>query len=93
MNTNIVDLFLEEKNPSDLLALYELYLYVSKIHNTNYIKCNTLQTSNLLKWSEEKVRKTKKVLIQLNLIKDVQKLLDNGQIEGHYIKIIGELHE
>jgi hypothetical protein len=77
--------FLKEKNPSDIIALFCFYYYIStKIQFTNQIKATTAFTASHLKWTPAKVRKTKNSLKDHSLIEDITKH-ENGKIIGHFI--------
>lgn len=82
-----IDCFLSSENPADVMALYTFYYYSAKWQSTNQPKCTTAYVANGLKWSEAKVRKSKKDLIEMGLIEDVQSKDENGRISGHFIKL------
>lgn len=82
-----IDRFLSSDNPSDIMALYTFYYYSSKWQETNQPKCTTSYAAAGLKWSEAKVRKTKKQLVDMGLIEDIQIKGNDGRISGHYIKL------
>lgn len=82
-----LDIFLKQENPADLIALYTFYYYTAKWQSTNQIKCTTQYVANGLHWSEGKVRKVKKQLIEFGLIEDTQSVDKNNRITGHYIKM------
>ena len=81
------DLFLKQENPADVLSLYWLYYYTAKWQETNQPKCSTGYVAKGLNWSMEKVKRTKKVLIELGLIEDIRQTNQQGKITGWYIKI------
>ena len=81
-----LDRFLKEDNPADLIALYVFYYYTAKWQKTNQPKCTTSYVATGLKWSEPKVRKVKKVLVDMGFIEDITATMD-GKITGHYIKL------
>ena len=81
-----LDKFLEQDNPADLMALYTFYYYTAKWQGTNKPKCSTAYVANGLHWSENKVRKMKKQLIEFGLIGDVRTMDESNKIVGHYIK-------
>ena len=81
------DAFLKSDNPAELIALYSFYYYTAKWQKTNQPKCTTGYTANGLKWSESKIRKFKKELIDLGLIEDVAIRDERNKIAGHYIKL------
>lgn len=82
-----LDKFLEQDNPADLMALYTFYYYTAKWQGTNQPKCTTAYVANGLHWSENKVRKMKKQLIEFGLIEDVRVTDEFNKIVGHYIKV------
>ena len=81
------DAFLKSENPSELIALYSFYYYTAKWQKTNQPKCTTNYAANGLKWSESKIRKFKKELIDLGLIEDIALRDEHNKIAGHYIKL------
>lgn len=81
------DAFLKSDNPAELIALYSFYYYTAKWQKTNQPKCTTGYAANGLKWSESKIRKFKKELIDLGLIEDVALRDEHNKIAGHYIKL------
>ena len=82
-----MDKFLEQKNPADLMALYMFYYYTAKWQKTNRPKATTSYVANGLNWSENRVRRTKNVLIQLKLIENAKDYSKEHKIKGWYIKI------
>jgi len=83
----ILDLFLKHDNPSDLIALYTFYYYTAKWQKTNQPKCTDEYVQNGLHWSYGRLRKTKKILMELKLIEQIINKNNNGKIQGYYIKI------
>lgn len=81
-----IDRFLKLDNSSDLIALYVFYHYTAKWQKTNQPKCTTDYTANGLGWSEARVRKIKKQLIDMGIVEDVT-TTDKGKVTGHYIKL------
>ena len=81
------DAFLKSDNPAELIALYSFYYYTAKWQKTNQPKCTTNYAANGLKWSESKIRKFKKELIDLGLIEDIALRDEHNKIAGHYIKL------
>ena len=77
-----------QKYPADLMALYWFYYYTAKWQETNQPKATTSYASIALKWSQDRVRRTKKQLIELKLIEDiVTKDKNTNKIIGHYINV------
>ena len=67
-----LDVLLQQDNSSDLIAFYTFYYYTTKRQDTNQPKYTTSYIANSLHWSENKVRKVKKQLIEIGLIDDIQ---------------------
>lgn len=80
------DAFLTAESPSDAIALYSFYYYTAKWQKTNQPKCNTQYAAKGLKWSDARVRRAKKDLMNLGLVEDIQQKC-NGKIVGCYIKL------
>lgn len=87
LSKQTMDLFLEHKNPDNLISLYMFYYYTAKWQKTNQPKCTTSYAAKGLKKSEGWIRENKKVLIDLGLIEDFKRKGDNGKIEGWYIRL------
>lgn len=82
-----LDILLDTQNPSDAIGLYTFYYYTAKWQKTNQPRCTTSYTAQGMKWSETRVRKIKKELIDRGLIEDICQKDENGKISGHYIKL------
>lgn len=67
-----LDVLLQQDNPSELIALYTFYYYTAKQQGTNQPKFKISCVANSLHWSENKVRKVNKQLIEIGLIDDIQ---------------------
>lgn len=88
ISKSIIDLFLKEEKPADLIALYTFYYYTAKWQRTNQPKATTNFTAKGLHWGDDKVIDRKKILIKLNLIENVMKKdKKTGKIIGNYIKV------
>lgn len=88
LSKQTIDEFLKQENPADLISLYIFYYYTAKWQKTNQPKCTTSYAAKGLKKSEDWIRKTKKVLIDLGLIedhKDIDK--ETKKVKGWYIKL------
>ena len=83
----LLDQFLKEDKPGDLIALYCFYYYTAKWQRTNKPKCTTIYTANGLHWAEERVRTIKKELIRLQLIEDICCRNSENRIIAWYIKV------
>ncbi len=81
------ELFLKEKNASDLIALYDFYYYTAKWQKTNQPRATIHYVMKGLKWGEKKTRDRKQYLIKLGLIQDIRKTDKKGRTTGWYIKI------
>ena len=82
----ILDIFLKDEKPSDLIALYCFYYYTAKWQKTNQPKCTSSYVSKALNWGEDKIRLVKGKLRKLKLIENIS-TKHNGKVTGHYIKI------
>jgi hypothetical protein len=83
----IIEILLRTDAPSDPLALFSYYLYVSTCQNNDLIiACTTPHAAESLNCSMHKIIKAKKVLLKLNIIQDFIKR-KNGAIEGYYIQL------
>lgn len=90
------DIFLKQENPADLIALYWFYYYTAKWQGTNNAKATTSYTAKGLKWGEDKVRRVKKQLIELELIEDIRGKRDKYGSFGKcyiYVKFIWWIKE
>ena len=84
----LLDTLLKQKNPADLIALYTFYYYTAKWQDTKQAKATTGYTAKGLGWGEDRVRKNKKILIELELIEDItSRDPKTKQINGHYIYV------
>lgn len=81
------DILLKQEKPSDVLALYLFYYITSKWQDQKNAYCTTSYTAKGLKWSEKRVRKIKRVLIELGLIEDLVKRDSSGKVVRHFIKV------
>lgn len=84
----IMEILLKQKKYSDLISLYLFYYYTAKWQRTDQARATTLYTAQGMNWTEERVRKAKKILIGLGLIEDITHRDETTQvILGHYIKV------
>jgi len=86
LSKQTMDLFLEQENPLDLIALYLFYYYTAKWQKTNQPKCTDKYAMKGLHCGYGKLKKTKNKLIELNLIEKIVRR-KNGKITGWYIKV------
>jgi len=83
-----LDIFLKQKNPSELISLYTFYYYTAKWQKTNQPKCTTEYVSKGLNWNRHKVIRVKKQLLEFGLIENVR-IVDEKtkKVTGYYIKM------
>ena len=81
------DRLLKSETPADSIALYTFYYYTAKWQGTNQPKCTTSYVANGLKWSESRVRKAKKELLDIGLVEDITSKDESGKIIGHFVKV------
>lgn len=87
ISQSMMKLFYTKDHPTDLIGLYTFYYLTAKNQKTNLLEITTSKTADYLKWSEDRVRKTKKVLTDLGLIKN-KIIVDNlNRIRKHVIQI------
>lgn len=86
LNKYTIDTLFKLENCSDCIALYVFYYKTAKWQKTNTIKANDTYVKKCLKWGEDKVRRTKKILKENGLIDIVQSRKD-GKISGWYIQV------
>ena len=82
----VLDILLNEKNPSDLIGLYCFYYYTAKWQKTNRPKATANYVASALGWGIDKIRNTKKALRELGLIQDITDF-ENGKITHHYVQV------
>ena len=88
LSKQTMDLFLKEKNAVELIALYSFYYYTAKWQKTNQPKATISYVAKALHWSQDKVRRIKKKLIELGLIEDARSVnTETGHVTGWYIKL------
>ena len=83
----LIELFLKEEYCENLLMLYSFYYYTAKWQGTTIPRSTTEYTSRGLNWGVDKVRRTKKKLIDLGLVEDLTTSDETGKITGHFIKV------
>lgn len=69
---------------AECLALYDFYYYTAKRQKTNRPWATVSFCAKGLQWSREKVRKVRKILLELGLIKDIHA---SGQIQKAYVQL------
>ena len=83
----MINIILKKPFASDLIGLYVFYYYTAKWQKTNKPKASTTYAANGLKWTKNRLIKTKKELIKLQLIQDIKIVTSKGLITGHFIKL------
>jgi hypothetical protein len=81
-----IDFILRELG-SEALALYTAYAGIVQWQQTTTVKATTSFMAQRMKWSEDKVRKIKKLLVDNQYIEDIRKKDENHKIKGWYIQI------
>lgn len=76
----------EEKNYSDLLALYMTYAEITQWQNNKRIRATGTFMQKRMNWGKDKLTKNKARLIELGLVNDVS-TRENGKITGHFIEV------
>jgi len=87
IHKSVMDRFLKKDKPADLIALYLFYYYTAKWQKTNQPKATTGYSATGLKWTENRIRKTKQQLIEIGLVEDIQSRDNKNRVTGHYIKV------
>ncbi len=83
-----LDIFLRQKNPSELISLYTFYYYTAKWQHTNSPKCTTEYVAKGLHWCKDKVIRVKKQLLEFGLIENMRYVdPKTKKVLGHYIKM------
>ena len=87
LSKQTLDLFLKQKNPSELISLYTFLYYTAKWQKTNQPRCTVEYIAKGLHWGTCKVRRVKKQLRELGLIEDIFKKDEHGKITKWYVKL------
>jgi hypothetical protein len=75
-------------DPASAFTLYSFYLQIAKLREkSNPIRSNDEAVKQELKWGSLRLRDTKKILSNLNLIQIIQHR-ENNKISGWHIKIL-----
>lgn len=82
-----LQLLAKQKEYGNLLALYIMYVEITTWQSNNSVKATTEFMAKRLKWDRHKIIRLKKVLVKLDLIRDVVKKDDKGKVLGHYILV------
>lgn len=87
LSKSLLDIFLKQKNPADLIALYTFYYYVAKWQGTNQPWANDKFCMKGLQWGDSRLRNTKKKLIELNLIEVIRNIDNDGKVIKWFVKV------
>lgn len=87
MSKTLFKLMKDQADPMLVWGVYSFYYYTAKYQKTNQVRCTVNFISKGLKCSDDKVRKARKILIELGLIEDVQSLNENGKFNPSYVKV------
>jgi hypothetical protein len=87
LSKGVIDRFLKEDNPSDLIGLYSFYYYTAKWQKTNQPKANDKYVRSALGWGQTKLSNTKKRLLELGVISLIQGRNNKGFIKEWYVKM------
>jgi len=82
-----IDTFLRQEDPFGLIALYTFYYYTAVWQKTNTPYAKTCFVAEGLKVSEKKIRKLRKVLLDLGYIQDIVVKDDKGKMKSRYVKV------
>lgn len=87
LSKHLMDVFLLQDDPANLLSLYCFYYYTAKWQQTNQPHVTNEYVVKGLKWGLDKVKKYRSQLIELNLIESIVQKDINKKITGHFIKV------
>lgn len=87
LSKQTLDLFLAQKNSSDLIAVYTFYYYTAKWQKTNQVKATDNYVMKGLHIGKKTFGEAKKFLLENGLISSVSTKDNKGAITGWYIKI------
>jgi hypothetical protein len=82
-----VDTFLATEDPIGVMGLYIFYYYTAIWQKTNTIKATTSYAAKALRCSENKIRKIRRILLEIDWIEDIVRRDANGQSIGRFIKV------
>lgn len=86
INKTTIERLFQEKN-QNALVLYLFYYKTAKWQQNNPIKASDEYCKKCLHWGIDKIKETKKILKEMNLIEIIKRTNEKGIIEGWYIKI------
>jgi len=82
-----MDILKEREKSGELMGLYIWYCYVTIWQNTTTIWAGVKYMSALTKWSMEKIRQLRKILLDIGLIEDVQNREEGGNFGRRYVRV------
>lgn len=65
---NLIEFFLKQDSPSELISLYYMYCYLAIQQNSNYPEINSTKMARLLQWDRRRVKSVTARLIDLKII-------------------------
>lgn len=77
----------KQKEFGNLVALYITYVEITTWQRNNSVKATTEFMAKRLRWDRHKIIRLKKILISLDLVRDVIKKDDKGKVIGHFILV------
>jgi hypothetical protein len=77
----------DTKYAGDAITLYMFYSYTANWQGTQQPKSTNSYAMKGLHWTEERVLRAKKILLDLDLIENVKSRNKNNKITGHYIRV------
>ena len=87
LSITLINKLLETKKFAELIGLYIFYYKTGRKQKTNQPWANNSYTATGLRWSVAKVKKYKKLLIELGLIENIFRRRNDGRFEKWYIKV------
>lgn len=89
----IMELFCSTNNFAELMGLFVFYCRIARKQKTTKVYANTEYVRKNLGWGRDKIRKTRKMLLQLGVIAETHKRDDTGKIKQSYVQLIFKWHE
>lgn len=82
-----IDLFLKEKNFSDIIAVYTFYYYTAKWQKTNKVKATDGYVMKGIHMGAVSFKRAKQFLLDNGLITQITTRNKKGEVTGWYIKL------
>jgi hypothetical protein len=83
----LMETFLKEKHPEEVVGLYTFYYYMARQQKTNRPKATGNYVMEALKISSLRFYRAKKRLVQLGLIEDIKVYNGKHKATGYYVKV------